>query len=223
MNDNNFSGSLPDDMFDWESEKLIVLRLGGNQLTGQIPTSIGLATTLTSLAIDSNALTGPIPTEIGLLSSKMESLIIGDNRLSSTLPSEMGMLTSLRFFQGENNLFTGEIPTQFGSIVSLESAHLDGNDFTGSAPMCDAAVSFIQTLSADCDEVTCDCCTHCCDTTACYDTATGKVGLEVRKLPTPGPSPAGPLPPGVLEIACNATLCYEVPLPAPTDANSTRG
>ena len=66
LNDNKLSGSLPDDD-SWDFGRLIVLRLGNNQITGKLPSSLGLATSLTSLAIENNAFTGAIPTEVGLL------------------------------------------------------------------------------------------------------------------------------------------------------------
>eukprot|EP00533_Pseudo-nitzschia_delicatissima_P004719 CAMPEP_0116095296 /NCGR_PEP_ID=MMETSP0327-20121206/9587_1 /TAXON_ID=44447 /ORGANISM="Pseudo-nitzschia delicatissima, Strain B596" /LENGTH=77 /DNA_ID=CAMNT_0003586953 /DNA_START=339 /DNA_END=572 /DNA_ORIENTATION=- len=59
-----------------------------NQLTGTIPTEIGLLTSLTGLYLVYNDLTGNIPSEIGLLKN-LKYLKTYRNNLNDTIPSEV--------------------------------------------------------------------------------------------------------------------------------------
>ena len=68
--------------------------LESNELTGSIPSEIGLLTSLNSLNFAINELIGSIPSEIGLLTS-LEELYLCYNALTGTIPSEIGLLTSL--------------------------------------------------------------------------------------------------------------------------------
>jgi hypothetical protein len=64
------------------------------KLTGPIPSVIGRAKRLLTLvALNDNDLSGPIPTEIGLLTS-LSSMSLNGNRLTGTLPSQLGDLKS---------------------------------------------------------------------------------------------------------------------------------
>jgi hypothetical protein len=77
-----------------ERDTLIRRELSENLLTGTIPSVIGRAKRLLTLvALNDNDLSGPIPTEIGLLTS-LSSMSLNDNRLTGTLPSQLGDLKS---------------------------------------------------------------------------------------------------------------------------------
>ena len=79
--------------------------LGGNNLDGSLPTTLGRLTTLTrNLLLGSNKLTGSVPTEIGGITAIHRVLDLSDNSLSGPLPSEIGVLSLLTedFFFGTN-------------------------------------------------------------------------------------------------------------------------
>lgn len=62
---NNFSGSLPSDL--WNIPILQHLSLGGNYFDGSIPSQYGSFPSLKYLGLSGNSLTGPIPPELGNL------------------------------------------------------------------------------------------------------------------------------------------------------------
>lgn len=63
----------------------------------------------------------------------------------------------------EKNSFSGTIPYSFRYMNSLSSLSLQVNDITGTMPwkLCPEYSSNIEELKADCDEISCDCCTEC--------------------------------------------------------------
>lgn len=67
---------------------------GNNDLTGSIPTELGLAAELKLLEFCSNKISGTIPTYIGQL-TKLEQLLICNNKIGGTIPSEIGALVLL--------------------------------------------------------------------------------------------------------------------------------
>ena len=64
------------------------LSLDRNQLSGEIPISIGNLTLLENLWLDRNPLSGEIPSEIGNLTN-LEGLYLNDNQLTGEIPSEI--------------------------------------------------------------------------------------------------------------------------------------
>ena len=67
------------------------MRLGGNELTGPIPSELGDIEALNRLHLHENLLTGVLPGQLGDLED-LEELRIDDNRLTGRLP---GSLTGL--------------------------------------------------------------------------------------------------------------------------------
>ena len=94
------------------------LELFFNQLSGPIPTEIGLLTALVNLALDSNQLSGPIPTEIGLLTA-LVNLALDGNQLSGPIPTEIGLLTSLTDLALFDNQLSGPIPSELEDLSQL--------------------------------------------------------------------------------------------------------
>ncbi|KAM7523462.1 hypothetical protein LguiA_013364 [Lonicera macranthoides] len=90
---NNFGEALPNTIANL-STKLHRFSIGGNQLSGVIPTGIGNLVSLTTLNMHYNQLTGSIPTSIGSL-NKLQEVGFGENRLSGEIPFSIGNLTLL--------------------------------------------------------------------------------------------------------------------------------
>lgn len=115
------------------------LRLYDSELTGQLPSELGLLTALTDLGLDRNQLTGSIPSELGLLTA-LRRLELFSNQLTGTIPAELEQLTAIATFLVYNN------------------------DLSGNMPFCDGCSRprRFALLQADCNEVICECCTECC-------------------------------------------------------------
>lgn len=73
---------------------------GDNNLTGSIPSEIGMMKEATAINLSSNNLSGNIPSEIGMLSN-VNAMILNDNDLAGPIPIEV----CLRSF---NNLCTDD-------------------------------------------------------------------------------------------------------------------
>jgi len=65
-----------------------------NQISGTIPSEIGLLPSLKFLFLYGNQISGTIPSEIGMMTS-LTDLLLSDNQISGTIPSEIGLLASL--------------------------------------------------------------------------------------------------------------------------------
>lgn len=78
---NNISGSLPDDMIDYDHSNLKELYLTSNHLTGQIPSSIWKVRSLEKLSLSQNGWIGSLPKEIGNL-TMLKYLNLGATNLT---------------------------------------------------------------------------------------------------------------------------------------------
>ncbi|CAJ1939941.1 unnamed protein product [Cylindrotheca closterium] len=104
-----------------------------DELTGHMPSEIGLLTHLTYLNLFQNALTGRIPTEIGKLTS-LKAVFFAGNRLTGQIPSEIGELSSLTRLSLPNNNFSGPIPSEIGQLTELIAVRLSDNKLSGTIP-----------------------------------------------------------------------------------------
>jgi len=180
---NELIGTLPQQYFSDESS-LIELDLSENQLVG--PISPIAQDSLTDLNLSGNILIG----KVVLDSTKIASLVLDGNRLTSVEPIEASALTSLSL---EGNQIGGSIPVALGDLAALTSLKLADNKFAGTMPEELVALTDLSTftfednnlvgslpdgfcedppfswdlLSGDCKEVTCDCCTLCCEEGEC--------------------------------------------------------
>ena len=106
LNDNNLSGTIPEEI---ENLDLSTLSLRNNQLTGEIPASIGNVSTLYYLDIANNKLTGSIPSELGKLAN-LEICCLFGNQLEGTLPESLANLTKLSVMDFSGNMLGGDLP-----------------------------------------------------------------------------------------------------------------
>ena len=108
-----------------------LLDLSNNQLSGQIPTSLGALKALKLLNISSNKLYGKIPISFGDLED-IESLDLSHNKLSGSIPPTLTKLQQLTILDVSNNELVGPIPDggQMGTMV------LDPNYFANNSGLC---------------------------------------------------------------------------------------
>jgi hypothetical protein len=176
---NRLTGTIPSSLgllTDMESLSLL-----DNKLTGTIPSSLGSMTALTYLHLSGNKLTGTIPSWLGSFTA-LSVLDLSDNALSGTIPSSLASLPmptiendddGIARFPYRNhgfydlflhgNALTGTIPSSLVKLTALGYLHVHNNQLNGTMPFCNTNQTF-ESLVADCDKVSCPCCTHCCPT-----------------------------------------------------------
>ena len=116
-----------------DDRRVVVLYLGDNGLTGEIPPELGSLSNLTALYLDTNALSGEIPPELGSLSN-LTDLSLHGNDLSGAIPAELGSLSNLAGLDLRNNALSGAIPAELGSLSNLTNLRLLSNDLSGCVP-----------------------------------------------------------------------------------------
>ncbi|CAN6823817.1 unnamed protein product [Brassica oleracea var. botrytis] len=119
------------------------ISLQGMGLTGTIPPSIGLLTSLTGLYLHFNSLTGQIPKDISNLPF-LADLYLNVNNLSGEIPPQIGDLDNLQVLQLCYNKLSGSIPTQLGSLNKITVLALQYNQLSGAIP---ASLGDIRTLT----------------------------------------------------------------------------
>ncbi|KAL7568829.1 hypothetical protein ACA910_007242 [Epithemia clementina (nom. ined.)] len=139
MADNNFMGDL-DALFGSNDSaggfsKLWLLSFQNNfQISGTIPTTIGLFTSLQWMDFRECKLSGTISTEFGILSN-LRSFLIQGTFMNGTIPREIGNMTSLNHLLLANNSWTGTIPSELGMLSSLTHLYLEDNILSGTIPL----------------------------------------------------------------------------------------
>ncbi len=128
---NNLSGSIPPELGNLAS--LETLRLGRNNLSGPIPPELGNLASLTSLWLFVNVLSGPIPPGLGNLAG-LEMLALEENALTGPIPPELGNLARLEVLLLHDNDLSGPIPPELGNLARLEVLLLHDNDLSGPIP-----------------------------------------------------------------------------------------
>lgn len=83
------------------------------------------------------------------------------NALEGNIPSGLSNSLDLEQINLDGNLLSGTIPTELGLLINLEILQLHGNNFEGEIPTEICSLPSLRELTADCSEVTCDCCTTC--------------------------------------------------------------
>ena len=131
LTNNNLSGSIPASIGNLT--ELLQINFWTNDLQGPIPEEIGNLTNLTKLILNENQLTGSIPVEISYLIN-LTTLYLGWNQLSGSIPPEVGNLTNLNGLALYWNQLSGSIPPEIGNLTNLIELWLFGNQLTGSIP-----------------------------------------------------------------------------------------
>ncbi|GJP49364.1 hypothetical protein CLOM_g8585 [Closterium sp. NIES-68] len=104
-----------------------------SNLSGPIPTSIGVLSHLTYLDLHGNNFSGPIPTELCQLTA-LQYMELGNNSLSGTIPSCFSRLTNLQVLDLHRNQLSGPMPPELGNMLSLQTLFLKNNSLTGAIP-----------------------------------------------------------------------------------------
>lgn len=116
-----------------DQDRVDVLRMGANNLDGEIPPDIGRLSELKRFSIRTNSVTGPIPEEVGQLSNLTE-LHLTELDLTGSIPAELGQLAGLQSLDLGANSLSGPIPRQLGGLTRLWQLSLDRNRLEGEVP-----------------------------------------------------------------------------------------
>ncbi|XP_042492171.1 leucine-rich repeat receptor protein kinase HPCA1 isoform X4 [Macadamia integrifolia] len=115
------------------NSRVTALLFDGNQLSGKIPSTVGLVQTLEVLRLDRNSLIGPVPSNLNNLTS-INELNLAHNQLTGSVPDLTGM-DSLNYVDLSNNSFAqSEAPSWFSTIQSLTTLVMEYGILQGKVP-----------------------------------------------------------------------------------------
>jgi Leucine-rich repeat (LRR) protein len=121
----------------------------GGQLTGTIPSELGLLTNLNSIYIQAHKITGTVPNELFENKPDLEMIAITRQRLTGPLPTNFAASTKLNDLQFQGNEFTGTIPSEYGRFTTLDNLELKNNNLNGTIPESFYNLDFLTQLSLD--------------------------------------------------------------------------
>ncbi|KAF8412262.1 hypothetical protein HHK36_000223 [Tetracentron sinense] len=134
LSKNLLSGELPDCWMNWKL--LRVVRLGNNNLTENIPNSMGSLYRLLSLHLRNNSLSGVLRSTLQNC-TKLQTVDLGENEFSGSIPTWIGKsLSKLLVFGIRSDKFNGDIPPELCHLSSLQILDLADNNLSGSIPQC---------------------------------------------------------------------------------------
>jgi hypothetical protein len=93
---------------DGAVDSVISFAMRNLNVSGTLPSQIGLLTALTSFAVAFCDVHGTVPSQLGELTN-LQALRLFENALSGTLPAEMAKMTSLRDLYIDQNAFSGDL------------------------------------------------------------------------------------------------------------------
>ncbi|KAL4563627.1 hypothetical protein LXL04_027672 [Taraxacum kok-saghyz] len=142
FNKNKLSGGIPSQLFSSDMVLIHVL-FDGNQLSGEIPITLGYVKTLEALRLDRNALEGDVPSNLNNLTSLGE-LNLGYNNLGGALPDLTGM-NALTYVDLSNNSFqVSDPPSWLTTLPSLSALVMEFGSLKGKLPQDLFSLSGIQ-------------------------------------------------------------------------------
>ncbi|KAL6282486.1 hypothetical protein ACE6H2_013415 [Prunus campanulata] len=189
---NQFDSPLPSKL--WQCTQLLNLTLEENNFSGSIPKTIGNLTQLREISLGVNNLTGTIPDEMGDLQN-LEFMSIQQNNLNGLIPSSIFNMSRMRVLSLVLNQLSGSLPANIGlglpniQLLALGATGLSGvipnlsnastlikidlsqNSFTGFIPRTLCALTNLQWLNLEMNNLTIDTSTLSCLVNLGYLTA----------------------------------------------------
>ncbi len=109
------------------------INLNNNNLTGSLPDEIGMLGSLKRLFLFTNSIAGVLPSSIGDL-IELEELNLEGNLISGAIPNTISNLNKLNFISLAVNQLQSNIPSGIFTLVNLIQLRLNGNSFSGNIP-----------------------------------------------------------------------------------------
>ncbi|XP_062017587.1 leucine-rich repeat receptor protein kinase HPCA1-like isoform X2 [Rosa rugosa] len=129
---NQLSGPIPPRLFS-SMMAMIHLIFDRNNLSGSIPSTVGLVQTLLAVRLDGNSLSGRVPSSLNNLTNVSE-LHLSNNMLTGPMPNLTGM-NSLNYVDLSNNTFAvSEVPTWFSTLKLLTTLTMENTGLQGEVP-----------------------------------------------------------------------------------------
>ena len=123
LSNNNLYGTLPSSHLA-SLQNLTALDLSHNELSGTIPTTVGLLRNAEEFMLNNNLLRGHAPTELGKLArGATTKFSLGVNPISGTLPRQLGDLTRLQYFDVAQTYMEGTLPALAPTVQVLHADH----------------------------------------------------------------------------------------------------
>ncbi|KAJ4838298.1 hypothetical protein Tsubulata_027844 [Turnera subulata] len=132
LSDNQLSGEIPSSLGNLVHIRFIFLN--NNLLSGTIPPALGNCTDLSKLDLSHNRLTGSIPPEISGWHDISIFLNLSHNHLEGPLPIELKNLENVQEIDFSSNNLTGSIVDQISSCIALQKINFSHNSLEGNLP-----------------------------------------------------------------------------------------
>ncbi|XP_073142691.1 tyrosine-sulfated glycopeptide receptor 1 [Henckelia pumila] len=148
LSHNGLSGPLPDGFFS-SLNRLRVVDLSLNRLTGELAQWDQLPPTIQVFNLSSNHFLGTIPSSFFQQGLSLRSFDVSNNSFFGSLPSDVCAFTrpSIQRLDFSNNEFGGSIPAGFSSCSNLVSLRAGFNNFSGGVPQDVFGLSALEELS----------------------------------------------------------------------------
>lgn len=128
---NQLTGTLPSAW--WSATGLTEIDFSDNQLGWWLPTSWSGMKNITNLWLNNNNWGGSLPQSWSAL-SKLKLISIMSGGLTGTLPASWSSIKSLKYVLLGNNNLNGEIPASWLTITGLQYLNLSNNTIDGPIP-----------------------------------------------------------------------------------------
>uniref|UniRef100_A0A3N7G7B5 non-specific serine/threonine protein kinase n=1 Tax=Populus trichocarpa TaxID=3694 RepID=A0A3N7G7B5_POPTR len=122
---NQLSGTIPKELFRSDMTLIHVI-LHDNNLTGSIPSTLGLVHTLEAVRFEGNSLTGPVPPNLNNLTT-VKTLMMENTGLEGQIPPTLFDLPSLQTLILRNNQLNGTLDIARSSSSQLEAIDMRNN------------------------------------------------------------------------------------------------
>ncbi|KAJ0021733.1 hypothetical protein Pint_31459 [Pistacia integerrima] len=114
FSDNELFGEIPVTF----SKNTVILSLGNNHFSGNLPQNLTNLSKLLQLDLHDNQITGKLPSFLFQMYT-LQDLILRNNSLYGSIPNEISNLINLRILDVSCNNRTGEIPAKIGYLVGM--------------------------------------------------------------------------------------------------------
>ena len=147
---NQLSGNIPSSISNLT--QLIELNLASNTLSGTIPVNIGNLNQLQYLQLENNQISGTIPNSIGSIASIVD-IELGNNQISGAITNSLSNLSNLMYLDLSENQISGSIPASLGNLNNLTQLYLSNNLLSGTIPSSLGNLNNLQCLDISSNQI----------------------------------------------------------------------
>ncbi|KAM3377854.1 leucine-rich repeat receptor protein kinase HPCA1 isoform X1 [Capsicum galapagoense] len=144
LSKNQLSGPIQPQLFSPDM-KLIHVILDHNQLTGEIPESLGSLQNLEILRLDWNSLNGSVPSKLNNLTS-LNELYLSNNNLNGSIPDLTGMNLLTYVGMSNNSFNASSVPQWFTSLPLLKTIYMENTTLQGQIPVDIFSLANLETI-----------------------------------------------------------------------------